>query len=30
MAKRAIKLLPESEHKQALNFLADYSVDRNH
>jgi octaprenyl-diphosphate synthase len=30
LAKQAIKLLPESEYKKALNFLADYSVDRSH
>jgi octaprenyl-diphosphate synthase len=30
LAKQAIESLPESEYKQALSFLADYSVDRNH
>jgi octaprenyl-diphosphate synthase len=30
LAKQAIESLPPSEYTQALNFLADYSVDRNH
>jgi octaprenyl-diphosphate synthase len=30
MAKQAIESLPGSEYKQALSFLADYSVDRCH
>lgn len=30
LAKQVISSLPDSDHKQALIFLADYSVDRNH